>query len=126
MIIEKKFTQVNDEGVNILSIGQRFKEEREKKGFSQEALSKILLTSRKTIVNWEADISAPDARQLGVLFTAGFDTNYITNGHRMPNYIAQDVASYQSDEVQAILEAFSMADELGRAAILAVAALIKK
>lgn len=125
MIIEKKFSLVNGLGEIILSIGQKIKEEREKKALSQDALSKILPTSRKTIVNWEMDISAPDAKQLEIMYMQGFDVHYIITGNRMPLFASQDVSSYESIEVQSILEAFSIADGVGKATLIAVAELIK-
>jgi transcriptional regulator with XRE-family HTH domain len=126
VIIEKKFTQVNTKGVNILSIGERFKEERDKKSISQDALSRILLTSRKTIVNWEADISAPDARQLGLLFANGFDIHYIVTGNRIPLFSSLSEAKYLADEVKRLITAFNNADDNGRKALMAVATLAAK
>lgn len=108
------------------SIGLRIKEEREKKGYSQDSLSKILHTSRKTVVNWEAGASAPDARQLAVMGSfCGFDTHYIVSGERMPLVACEDRAEYKSEMAQSLLEALSFADDDGKAALCAVARLVR-
>lgn len=94
-------------------------------GISQDALSKILLTSRKTIVNWEADISAPDARQLGILSANGFDINFIVTGIHIPSCIEPHDARYIADEAKRIIEAFYNSDDIGRTALMAVVDLIR-
>lgn len=93
---------------------------------SQDALSKILPTSRKTIVNWESDISAPDARQLGVLFANGFDINYIVTGIRIDVGDENIDRRYMPNEVKRIIEAFYNTDNTGRDALMAIVNLIKQ
>lgn len=47
-----------------MSIGERIKAERQKKGISQAALGEILQITQQAVAKWEKDLSEPDSQML--------------------------------------------------------------
>lgn len=70
--------------------GEKLKSERTRLGFSQGKLSELLSTSMKTIVNWESDNSAPNGKQLKVMYDNGFDVMLILTGTKVIGSLADD------------------------------------
>lgn len=70
-------------------IGVRLKEERERIGYTQAELSKILGKGLRTIGGWEKGETSPDAEYLVKLNELGMDAYYILFGKKLPD--AQDI-----------------------------------
>ncbi len=62
--------------------GSRLKEERKRLNLTQPQLAKVLSSSKRTIVDWEKEVSSPKAQQLMVMAEHGIDTNYLITGKR--------------------------------------------
>lgn len=74
---------------------QRFKEERERVGISQQALADRLGVSKQTIQNWEKDTPIPSDATKKFL-SLGIDPLYVLNGVRLPNLyeVAEEAGEY--------------------------------
>lgn len=94
-----------------LTIGQILKLERNRLDLSQQEASDIAGTSKRTISNWEADVSYPDADHLKRLSNAGFDVNFVVTGKQYCGVI--------SNTDKLVLEVFNKASPaLQKAALL--------
>lgn len=63
-------------------IGGRLREERERLGVTQAALSAIVGAGKRTVIDWEKGVTAPTAVQLAAMADAGFDVLYILTNQR--------------------------------------------
>lgn len=93
-----------------MSIGERFKEERERLGLSQPAFAAIAGAAKRTLIDWEKGATSPSAVQLAALSGIGADVLYILTGQRSP-------AALQPDELE-LLERFRAASLDGKLAAL--------
>lgn len=57
---------------------------------------------------------------------AGADINYIFTGQRYGHSTKQVPGEYDRGDIDSLVEAYARTDDVGRAALMAVAALIKK
>lgn len=85
-------------GEKIFAIGTRFREERERLGYSQESLAGRLTTSRRTINSYEGDDTSPRAMDLLRFSALGADVLYIVTGERLPIGCAESRAAYTPAE----------------------------
>ncbi len=67
---------------NISTIGERLRAERERLGFSQEAMAAIADVTRKTFGGYESDTRSPDALALAAWARAGLDLLFVVTGSR--------------------------------------------
>lgn len=65
-------------------IGERFREERERRGYTQEALGAEIGKDRTTLRNWEGGKGTPTTAVLLTLHNLGLDVFYILTGNRSP------------------------------------------
>lgn len=65
-----------------LMIGERLKEERERLGYTQDNFSAAAGAKRRTLVDWERNVSSPTAVQLSALAGIGVDIQYVVTGIR--------------------------------------------
>ncbi|MEQ5540529.1 helix-turn-helix domain-containing protein [Escherichia coli] len=85
------------EELNVL-IGARLREEREKTGMSQDAMSSLFGVSTKTWGKYERGITAPDAATLYLLGTqCGLDVFYVLFGNR-----SKGIADITADEIELV------------------------
>jgi transcriptional regulator with XRE-family HTH domain len=84
------------------TFGGRLAEERERLGFSsQTALGNALGgTSKKTIINWEHDITAPDVNDLMRMHSLRFNIVYLLFG--ATSEVAQEIPAYTPAEHAAL------------------------
>ena len=70
------FTQDDEKGgISMLSLGERLKNARESRGWTQDQLADRINVTRYTISNWERDVSEPcfhELQQLSALFSCNF------------------------------------------------------
>lgn len=100
----------NTKEEELVFIGTRLREEREKTGMSQDAISNIFGVSTKTWGKYERGVTNPDATTLASLGNkCGFDVFYILFGTR-----SRSIPDISNDEVELI--------QIYRAAPLAVKA----
>lgn len=79
-------------------IGKRFREERERLGYSQKALASRILTTSKTIIGYEAG-QPPKLTQLLYFAGIGADINYILTGDRsLVSMVGEDRPPYTPAE----------------------------
>ena len=69
-------------GVEICMIGNRLREERERLGLTQPVFAELAGAKKRTLIDWEKDVSSPTAVQLAQLAAAGADVLYILTGQR--------------------------------------------
>lgn len=69
-------------GVEICMIGNRLREERERLGLTQPVFAELAGAKKRTLIDWEKDVSSPTAVQLAQLAAAGADVLYILTGGR--------------------------------------------
>lgn len=110
----------------LFAIGQRFKAERERLGFTQAQLGEKIDATSRTIGKYEIGETEARISQLLNFMKLGADINYILLGSRAGLVTGEPKASYQNAELDMILNAYAHADELGRAALVAVAAFAAK
>lgn len=106
---------------NLQQIGERLRGERARLGLSQVAFSDACGVNRGTLATWEKGEQTPTAAVLAVMAGLGIDVLYIVTGRSAP----QGGASLSPQEV-ALLDGYAQADEVGRAAMQAVADLAKR
>lgn len=63
-------------------IGHRLREERERLGLTQPVFAELAGAKKRTLIDWEKDVSSPTAVQLAQLAAAGADVLYILTGQR--------------------------------------------
>jgi transcriptional regulator with XRE-family HTH domain len=73
---------VNDKGTNLLTIGERLKEERLRLGMNQPDFAGIGGVGKNTQINYEKDERSPDADYLAEIGKAGVDLMYVLTGQR--------------------------------------------
>lgn len=61
-------------------VGERLREERQRRGLSQPALGEIAGAAKRTVIDWEKGASSPSAVQLSALAAAGLDVLYVVTG----------------------------------------------
>lgn len=73
-------------------IGMRLKEERQRLGFTQPNFAKVADASKRTLIDWEKGVSAPNGFQLSALALIGVDIQYIITGYRSSTALPSDEA----------------------------------
>ena len=63
-------------------IGNRLREELERLGLTQPVFAELAGAKKRTLIDWEKDVSSPTAVQLAQLAAAGADVLYILTGQR--------------------------------------------
>lgn len=102
MIIVQISALVNKISADIFMFCVRLKEERQRLGLTQPEFAKVADASKRTVVDWEKGVSAPNGFQLSALACIGIDVQYIITGQRSANLLPQDEAL--------ILEKYRQAD----------------
>ncbi len=88
---------------------------------SQIAFSEACDVNRGTLATWEKGEQTPTAAVLSVMARLGVDVLYIVTGQRAP----LSAGNLTTPEAE-LLDGYARADEAGRAALQAVAALAKR
>jgi transcriptional regulator with XRE-family HTH domain len=115
-IVVRISAPVNNFGAGICMIGNRLREERERLGLTQPVFAELAGAKKRTLIDWEKDVSSPTAVQLAQLAAAGADVLYILTGQRsqpvppaqeLPRQEQEWLALYRnsSEEVRAALKA---------------------
>jgi len=65
-----------------MGINFRIKEERLRVGLSQTELADAILTTRRSLVNWETEAAQPPAIAVAAMAKCGMDVLYILTGQR--------------------------------------------
>ncbi|MBN1085319.1 helix-turn-helix transcriptional regulator [Erwinia aphidicola] len=95
-------------------IGSRLREEREKTGMSQDAMSSVFGVSTKTWGKYERGVTAPDAGTLNLLGTqCGLDVFYVLYGNR-----SKSIPDITDDEIE-LIKTYRAAPLMVKAAALA-------
>jgi len=93
------------------TFGGRLREERERLGFSQTALGDALGgKSKKTIINWEQDVSAPDAKELMQMHGLRFNVVYMLFGSS-PKMAEQAPAYTPAEHAAMAVRGLSLSEE---------------
>lgn len=100
-----------------MSIGGRLKEERERLGLTQPAFAEVAGAKKRTLIDWEKDVSAPTAHQLAELAKIGADVLYIVTGSPAAGV---KLPPALSGEEELMLESYRSASKDLRRAALAV------
>lgn len=74
------------------TIGQRFREERERLKYTQGALATRICMSDRTVKNYESGASSPKANELQRFGLVGADVLYIVCGQRSEPLSVQEVS----------------------------------
>lgn len=96
---------------NLLRIGERLKEERERLGINQTDFATLGESSRKTQFNYETGERVPDAAYLSSIAEAGADVLYILTGTRSATM--QSISPRQ----RALLDNYEHSDDQGKTII---------
>lgn len=90
-------------------IGERLKEERERLNLTQPVFSDAAGAKKRTLIDWEKNISSPTAVQLSALSGIGVDVLYVLTGQRGATVQARSqsssIAGLPADE-QLLLETY--------------------
>jgi transcriptional regulator with XRE-family HTH domain len=87
-------------------VGDRLREERNKRGLSQQALGDLVGSAKRTVIDWEKGATSPSAVQLSALAGAGFDVLYVVTGeHNIQLSKEQPVVFSDHARLQLAIEA---------------------
>lgn len=106
---------------NFEQIGERLREERLRIDVSQLSMADACDVSRGTLATWEKGEQSPNAAALAVMAGLGVDVLYVVTGQRQGATEATLAA-----EEKALLAAWRESGEKGRAALTAVAEVLKQ
>lgn len=101
-------------------IGTRLREERERLGLTQEAFAVAGNAARRTLIDWEKNVSSPTAVQLSALSAIGVDVLYVVTGKR-----SSTTSSLAPDEA-ALLDNYRHSPKEAQAALKATSAALAK
>ena len=99
-------------------IGNRLREERERLGLTQPVFAELAGAKKRTLIDWEKDVSSPTAVQLAQLAAAGADVLYILTGQRASAQPAHDAAE------QVLLDSYRRCGSQARQNLIQTAALL--
>ena len=99
-------------------IGNRLREERERLGLTQPVFAELAGAKKRTLIDWEKDVSSPTAVQLAQLAAAGADVLYILTGQRSRAQPAHDAAE------QVLLDSYRRCGSQARQNLIQTAALL--
>lgn len=99
-------------------IGNRLREERERLGLTQPVFAELAGAKKRTLIDWEKDVSSPTAVQLAQLAAAGADVLYILTGQRSSAQPAHDAAE------QVLLDSYRRCSSQARQNLIQTAALL--
>lgn len=102
---------------NESSVGFRIKEERLRLGFNQPDFAAIVGVSKRTVIDWEKDVSSPTAAQLSVFVKFGVNALYVLTGQML--MLASGISPVS--EEMALIGHYRRADETGKKAIEVIA-----
>lgn len=88
--------------------------------FAQVAFAEACGINRGTLSNWEKGEQTPPAAVLGVMATLGIDVLYVVTGQR-----ADESEATLAPAERALLQAWRDSNDKGRAALTAVAEVLK-
>ncbi|HBO9342665.1 helix-turn-helix domain-containing protein [Pseudomonas aeruginosa] len=71
-------------GDHLSTIGERLREERERKGMNQSSFAEVGGVQKRAQINYEKDERHPDAAYLAAIAAAGVDVLYVLTGQRAP------------------------------------------
>ena len=88
------------------TIGVRLAEERRRLGYSQTRFAALGGAAKRTMIDWEKDLSSPNAQFLSSIAATGADVLYILTGQRSGTALPPREA--------ALLDNYRQTDERGR------------
>lgn len=100
--------------------GDRIKSERLRLNFQQLAFAEACEVSRGALLKWEKNEASPNAQALALMSRLGVDVLYVVTGQ----HAGESEATLAPAE-RALLQAWRDSDEKGRAALAAVAEVLK-
>lgn len=106
---------------NFCDLGSRIKSERLRIGMQQIDFAEACDVSRGGLLKWEKNESAPNAQALAAMARLGVDVLYVVTGQRQGATEAT-----LAPEEKALLAAWRESGEKGRAALTAVAEVLKQ
>jgi len=80
----------------VSGFGDRLREERERMGLTQGAVSTLVDSTKRTVQVWESGGTAPNAHHLAALEKRGFDLVYLVTGHR-PEEMNESLTPQESE-----------------------------
>ncbi|MFA7351670.1 MAG: helix-turn-helix transcriptional regulator [Methylotenera sp.] len=104
----------------------RLKDERLRLKLTQQQAADICDISREVWVRYENGKNIPGGEVLQKFTLAGADIAYICSGSRLPFGTKEPSSLYARGDVDVLLDAYAHTDDVGRAALMAVVALIKQ
>lgn len=75
-----------------MTIGERLRRERERLGFTQPVFAAIALTTKKSQIDYEKDLTQPKAGYLEAIAKVGADVQYIVTGGSASSALPADEA----------------------------------
>lgn len=104
-----------------MNISKRFKEERERLGFSQSAFAELGDATKWSLINWEAGRQTPNGAYLAVIAEHGADVLYILTGKR--SMAVAEVALLPNDE-RGLLDSYRRCSPAAKKSLIQTAALL--
>lgn len=111
---------------DLFVFGQRLRSERERIGLTQAQFAHKIDATSRTVGKYESGETEIKPSQIATFLKLGADLNYLFFGSRAPLRTGEPDAAYNRGDVDVLLDAYAHADEVGRAALMAVVAVIKK
>lgn len=110
---------------DLFVFGQRLRFERERIGLTQAQFADEIKATTRTVGKYESGETEIKPSQIITFLKLGADLNYLFFGSRAPLKASEYESTYSRGDVDILLNAFAHADDVGRAALMAVVELIK-
>lgn len=106
-----------------MEFSKRFKEERERLGFSQTAFAELGGATKWSLINWEAGRQTPNGAYLSAIADHGADVLYILTGQRSQPIAEVDLLTPRQ---RALLSNYDGSSEEGKKHIEGTASLLSQ
>jgi transcriptional regulator with XRE-family HTH domain len=104
--------------------GERLRSERLRLGLTQPEFAELAGAKKRTLVDWESDVSSPTAKQLAALAAHGVDVLFVLTGSR--SVVTLGMTDADRAAFNQLVDDFDACSDEGRATVLGVAGAMRQ